>query len=108
MAEREGFEPSKAFTPYTLSKRAQSTTLPSLRKNSSRDAGLLNHEGFRVATHLTKSRRPNQMLPLLPSGPGGVRNLPLQEHQREPPSVRLCEFYMLTATEFFSVQDRYI
>ena len=31
MAEREGFEPSKAFTPYTLSKRARSTTLPPLR-----------------------------------------------------------------------------
>ena len=32
MAEREGFEPSKAFTPYTLSKRARSTTLPPLRR----------------------------------------------------------------------------
>ena len=32
MAEREGFEPSKAFTPYTLSKRARSTTLPPLRE----------------------------------------------------------------------------
>ena len=31
MAERKGFEPLKAVTPYTLSKRAQSTTLPSLR-----------------------------------------------------------------------------
>ena len=45
MAEREGFEPSKAFTPYTLSKRARSTTLPPLRKM--------------VATHpvLPKARR---------------------------------------------------
>ena len=34
MAEREGFEPSKAFTPYTLSKRARSTTLPPLRIQS--------------------------------------------------------------------------
>ena len=31
MAEREGFEPSEAFTPYTLSKRARSTALPPLR-----------------------------------------------------------------------------
>ena len=30
MAEREGFEPSKVLTPYTLSKRARSTTLPPL------------------------------------------------------------------------------
>ena len=81
MAEREGFEPSKAFTPYTLSKIAQSTTLPSLRKNSSIDACLLDHEGFRVATHLTKSRRPNQMLPLLPSGPGGVHNISSRGNQ---------------------------
>ena len=45
MAEREGFEPSKAFTPYTLSKRARSTTLPPLREM--------------VATHpaLPKARR---------------------------------------------------
>ena len=32
MAEREGFEPSKVLTPYTLSKRARSTTLPPLLK----------------------------------------------------------------------------
>ena len=30
MAEREGFEPSKGISPYTLSKRAHSTTLPPL------------------------------------------------------------------------------
>ena len=32
LAEREGFEPSKALTPYTLSKRAHSTTLPPVLK----------------------------------------------------------------------------
>ena len=31
MAEREGFEPSIEFPLYTLSKRAPSTTRPSLR-----------------------------------------------------------------------------
>ena len=31
MAEREGFEPSKQFPVYTLSKRACSTTPPPLR-----------------------------------------------------------------------------
>ena len=30
LAEREGFEPSKGVSPYTLSKRAHSTTLPPL------------------------------------------------------------------------------
>ena len=32
MAEREGFEPSIEFPLYTLSKRAPSTTRPSLRR----------------------------------------------------------------------------
>ena len=32
LAEREGFEPSIRFTVYTLSRRAPSTTRPSLRK----------------------------------------------------------------------------
>ena len=31
MAEREGFEPSKRFPVYTLSKRAPSTTRPPLQ-----------------------------------------------------------------------------
>jgi hypothetical protein len=31
MAEREGFEPSKPFRVYTLSRRADSTTLTPLR-----------------------------------------------------------------------------
>jgi hypothetical protein len=30
MADREGFEPSVRFTAHTLSKRAHSTTLPSV------------------------------------------------------------------------------
>ena len=34
MAEREGFEPSKRFPVYTLSKRAPSTTRPPLLENS--------------------------------------------------------------------------
>ena len=34
MAEREGFEPSVEFPLHTLSKRAQSTTLTSLRLES--------------------------------------------------------------------------
>src|SRR5271157_2929909 len=35
MAEREGFEPSIEFPLYTLSKRAPSTTRPSLRRGGS-------------------------------------------------------------------------
>ncbi len=31
MADREGFEPSETLLPHTLSKRAHSTTLPSVR-----------------------------------------------------------------------------
>ena len=31
LAERSGFEPEKEFPPYTLSRRAPSTTRPSLR-----------------------------------------------------------------------------
>src|SRR5579864_5543776 len=34
MAEREGFEPSIEFPLYTLSKRAPSTTRPSLRRDA--------------------------------------------------------------------------
>ena len=34
MAEREGFEPSKQFPIYTLSKRAPSTTRPPLQYNA--------------------------------------------------------------------------
>jgi hypothetical protein len=36
MAEREGFEPSIEFPLYTLSKRAPSTTRPSLRGQQER------------------------------------------------------------------------
>src|SRR5262249_47199206 len=41
MAERQGFEPWIEFPLYTLSKRAPSTTRPSLRVTVSRIAGLL-------------------------------------------------------------------
>ena len=34
VAEREGFEPSRRFPAYTLSRRAPSTTRPSLRRRS--------------------------------------------------------------------------
>ena len=40
MAEREGFEPSKQLPVYTLSKRACSTTPPSLRNKINNLRGL--------------------------------------------------------------------
>src|SRR5579871_558972 len=40
MAEREGFEPSIEFPLYTLSKRAPSTTRPSLREGCSQNSML--------------------------------------------------------------------
>ena len=36
LAEREGFEPSMSFTPYSLSRGAPSTTRPSLRMRKTR------------------------------------------------------------------------
>ena len=71
----EGFYTLHAFQASAIDHSAISP------KNSSKDACLLDHEGFRVATHLTKSRRPNQMLPLLPSGPGGVHNISSRGNQ---------------------------
>ena len=37
MAEREGFEPSRRFPAYTLSRRAPSTTRPPLRISNDRN-----------------------------------------------------------------------
>src|SRR5258708_16568640 len=39
LAEREGFEPSIQFPVYTLSKRAPSTTRPSLRRHLGTPSG---------------------------------------------------------------------
>ena len=59
LAEREGFEPSMAVTPYTLSRRAPSTARTPLPRRRPVPA---------------TPRRPNPLLPLLPSGPDGVDN----------------------------------
>ena len=41
MAEREGFEPSKRFPVYTLSKRAPSTTRPPLLQTNFKNLRIL-------------------------------------------------------------------
>ena len=50
MAEREGFEPSIEFPLYTLSKRAPSTTRPSLPVMTVRDYSV-NHRKTRLKWH---------------------------------------------------------
>ncbi len=48
MAEREGFEPSRRFPAYTLSRRAPSTTRPPLR------SGVNTREGSVCSTPLSE------------------------------------------------------
>ncbi len=62
VAEREGFEPSMSVNPYTLSRRAPSATRPPLRMTS--------QNGWRPKP--ATPRHTSKLLPLLPSGPGGV------------------------------------
>ncbi len=66
MAERSGFEPEKGLTPYPLSRRALSSTQPSLRDDPSihdrlfrlevgtgRNVGKLSASGLHVAGKLS-------------------------------------------------------
>src|SRR5262245_58854179 len=52
MAEREGFEPSIEFPLYTLSKRAPSTTRPSLRFRKARASLRIPRDGSRLTISL--------------------------------------------------------
>src|SRR5438046_2785715 len=59
MAEREGFEPSIEFPLYTLSKRAPSTTRPSLRRGCVR-AEELNIRASFSEYHVEEFSRPKR------------------------------------------------
>ena len=56
MAERVGFEPTRRFPAYTLSKRAPSTTRPPLRKVSLSEDGCTIAIKSYQATHMHKVR----------------------------------------------------
>src|SRR5579875_1146771 len=88
MAEREGFEPSIEFPLYTLSKRAPSTTRPSLPLRGE-DSGY--HEGVRKCRQ--RPRAPPPPPPWNPPPPAGADmaearadpTLPPDEAAAEPP-----------------------
>ena len=77
-AEREGFEPSMRFRIHTFQACSfdRSDTSPGLRLMAGRRSGP------------ASSRHTLWLLPLLPSGPGGVHNLTLREDRTGPPSIR--------------------
>src|SRR5690606_18481713 len=70
VAEREGFEPSRRFPAYTLSRRAPSTTRPSLRMR------VLDYPGF----------------PSMPRGHGTIFD------ERAPKACRCCRLGKRLAT----------
>ena len=78
LAEREGFEPSMRFRIHTFQACSfdRSDTSPGLRLLAGRRSGP------------ASSRHTLWLLPLLPSGPGGVHNLTLREDRTGPPSIR--------------------
>src|SRR4051794_7877611 len=96
MAEREGFEPSIEFPLYTLSKRAPSTTRPSLRFKL---RGVLNQNTTRlcpvpITCCSPAAARSSQSLllddrpiPLAPLAPAAVQ-LPPVSVPRRPVGVR--------------------
>src|SRR5947209_13386226 len=80
MAEREGFEPSIEFPLYTLSKRAPSTTRPSLRKRA-RASSLQFNKRSLPRLHVQRPFQPEHQQRL----GGNANRVPLRDDLRSCP-----------------------